>query len=58
METRRPYVTFFVYGTLDLGMKKIVLLPRGMRVPTPCARRPISFARAVIQVSASGPLER
>ena len=40
------------------SMKKMVLVPVGMRVLTPWARRPKSLARALIQVSSLGPQMR
>ena len=39
-----PYVTVIPAGNLSLGTKKIVFVPDGILVPTPCAIRPISFA--------------
>ena len=39
-------------------MKKIVLVPFSILAPTPCAKRPMSVARAFTQSAASGPEER
>ena len=58
LETSRPYVMVFPSGTEDRGMKKMVLVPLGMRVPTPCARRPKSLASARIQTAAFGPFTK
>ena len=39
-------------------MKVVVSFPVGIVVPTPCARRPRSLAKALIQISMSGPFSR
>ena len=48
------YVTLRPWGMADFAAKKTVLVPVGMRVPTPWLRRPKSLARALIQVSPLG----
>ena len=53
-----PYVTVLPYGTLSLGMKKMVFVPDGILVPTPCASRPISFANEFYQMALVCPLTR
>ena len=58
VETRRTYVAFLCKVTAERGIKNMVLLPDGIRVPTPWARRPRSLAKAVIHVLDSGPVER
>ena len=45
-----------VCGHLVFPMKKMVLFPFGMQVPTPWAKRPKSLAKARIQTSRFGPL--
>ena len=52
------YVTFKPWGMADFATNKTVLVPVGMRVPTPWDRRPKSLARALIQVSPLGPRMR
>ena len=39
-------------------MKKMVIVPDGILVPTPCASRPISFANDFFQMALVGPLIR
>ena len=53
-----PYVTFLTAGTLSLVMNKMVFVPDGIRVPTPCASHPISFANEFSQMSLVGLLIR
>ena len=56
--TIRAYVTLRPWGVDDFATKKKVLVPVGMRVPTPWNRRPKSLASALIQVSPLGPRMR
>ena len=48
------YVTLRPWGMSDFAIKKTVLVPVGMQVPTPWARRPKLSARVLIQVSPFG----
>ena len=52
------YVTLRPWGMADFSIKKTVLVPVGMRVPTSWARRPRLLARDLIQVSPFGPQMR
>ena len=52
--TIRAYLTLRPWGMADFDIKKTVLVPVGVRVPTPWARRPRSLAIALIQVSPLG----
>ena len=52
------YVTLQPWGMADFATNKTVLVPVGMRVPTPWARRPKLLARALTQVSPLGPRMR
>ena len=52
------YVTLRSWGIEDLATNKTVLVPVGMRVPTPWVRRPKSLARALTQVFLLGPRVR
>ena len=52
------YVTLRSWVMEDFSTKKTVLVPVGMRVPTPSARRPKSLARALTQAALSGPRTR
>ena len=56
--TIRVYVTLRPWGMEDFATKKTVLVPMGMRVLTPWARRPKLLARALNQVSPLGPRMR
>ena len=56
--TIQAYVTLRPWGIADFAIKKPVLVPVGMPVPTPWARRPKLLARALIQVSPLGPWMR
>ena len=56
--TIQAYVTLRSRGMEDFATKKTVLVPVGMRVPTPWERRPKSLARALAQVLPSGPQTR
>ena len=49
---------FAVMVMEGLVTNKTVLVPVGMRLPTPWARRPKSLARALTQVVPSGPRMR
>ena len=50
MEATIPsYVNLRTWGMADFATKKTVLVPVGMRVPTPCVRHPKLLARALIQ---------
>ena len=49
------YVTVLPLGNLPLGMKKIMLFPFGMRVPTPRDSLPRSLVNAFIHTYDSGP---
>ena len=51
-----PYVTVLPAGDLSLGMKKVVFVPDGILVPTPCGSWPISFANEFSQMALVGPL--
>ena len=53
--TMQPYVTVFLLGTLTLGMKKMVLFPFGMRIPTPWAIMNVSLANSVTHVFTYSP---
>ena len=45
-------------GDFCFWYEKIVFVPDGIRVPTPCAKRPRSLANAVIHVAALSPVLR
>ena len=49
------YVILWPWGMDDFATKKTVLVPVGMRVPTPWARCPKYLVRALTQVSPLGP---
>ena len=51
----RAYVTLRLWGMADFAIQKTVLVPVGMQVHTPWARRPKSLVRAMSQVSPFGP---
>ena len=53
LATIRGYVTFLSRGTAERGMNRMVFVPL-IRVPTPCASLPRSFASAVCQSSFAG----
>ena len=53
--TRRTYETLRPSGMFFFLMKNTVFVPLGIRVPTPCANRPRSFARLVSHRRLSGP---
>ena len=52
----RPYVNVFSLGPVPLVMKKIVLLPFGMRLPTPWATMSRSLTNTMTHVFDSVPL--
>ena len=51
-------MTFLCNGISQGWTKNIVLFPVGILVPTPCARRPKSLAKAVSHIDLSGPFIR
>ena len=52
LENRQEYVTLRPANTSHFWMKNTVLVPVGMRVPTPCVRRPRLLSRLYDQTSA------
>ena len=57
-QTRFPYVTVLPLRTKCRGMKAIVLVPVGIRWPTPFVNLPSSLANDVCHCVAVGPLTR
>ena len=51
-----PKITVLPAGTLSLGMKKMVFVPDGILVLTPCSSRTISFANEYHQMALGSPL--
>ena len=51
-----PKVTVLPAGTFALGINKMIFVPDGILVPTPCASWTISFANEFYQIALAGPL--
>ena len=58
LQTRLPYVTILPFCTKRRGMKAIVFVAVGIRVPTPFAKRPSSLANDICQIVLVGPWMR
>ena len=50
-----PKVTVLTSSTLYLLTKRMMFVPDGILVPTPCASQPISFANDFFQMDLVGP---